>query len=373
MATPETNELSGPSLRSAPSVRVVIASDSKRGHENQSRVLARMLGDTEPLIMRLRNPEGGIAERILRARFALPGPQSLSQSEAAALVRLHLKPESPDEFRNFAAEVGKHRAGYRVFTVSTGTPPGTMNLLLARLLGAEPLCVMTPSMLPRKLFRLMVVPEHDLKAGYVPVNVLTTPLALSYYDQSAADLQANQLIQDAGLTRSKAYWAIAIGGPSKSVKWNEEEFKQELLRIVSDATRKGSRLLITTSRRTTRATSEFAQSAAAGHTDYFLDASTDSRNPLPGFYELSDTVAVTDDSYSMICEAIQAGFAPKLMEVGSQNLKLNKAISKLVESGLAEPSPEYNYMAEIRRRSRQTPNAEYNQLRGEVRKRFQLD
>src|SRR5438552_413274 len=109
-------------------VRVVIATDGKPGHQNQSRVLARMLGDTEPLLLRLRQPEGSFVERYLRTRFFLFGTNWLSQRTAARLVPKLLRPEDPAAFRRFAHEVGKHRADYRVFTVSSGTPAGTLNL-----------------------------------------------------------------------------------------------------------------------------------------------------------------------------------------------------------------------------------------------------
>jgi len=336
-------------------------------------VLARMLGDTEPLLMRLRNPEGGLAERLLRARFALLGPRSLSQSEAAALVRQQLKPESPEDFRDFATDVGKHRADYRVFTVSTGTPPATMNLLLARLLGAEPLCVMTPSMLPRRLFALMIVPQHDLLGNWTHKNVLATTLALAYHDQAAAEMQASQLAKESDIDRSKAYWALAIGGPSKSVRWSEEDFKQEFLRLIKSVKEAQAALLITTSRRTTEATTQFAKSAGKECTDFFLDAKSDSRNPLPAFYELAHEMAVTDDSFSMICESIQAGFAPKLLKVGSQSYKLKHAVSRLAQLGLVEAGPNFYHGIEPSRFGTREPNLLYERLRAEIRAYLELE
>src|SRR5438552_1110008 len=131
-----------------PEVRVVISSDGKRGHEVQSRVLARILGDSEPLFMRLRNPEGGWGETLLRVAFAIRGQWRIPKHAAGERVRELLRPASPAAFRDFSREIGKHREDYRIFTVSAGTPPATGNLLLAHLLDAEPVCVMTPSMAP---------------------------------------------------------------------------------------------------------------------------------------------------------------------------------------------------------------------------------
>ena len=63
--------------------RCVIISDTKRGHENQSRVLARMLGDSDPLVMNLRPRirNGGLAELSLRIRMALLGGKAFDAEE----------------------------------------------------------------------------------------------------------------------------------------------------------------------------------------------------------------------------------------------------------------------------------------------------
>ena len=45
----------------------------------------------------------------------------------------------PGSLPRFFNGDGRSREDYRIFTVSTGTPPATGNLLLARLLDAEPL------------------------------------------------------------------------------------------------------------------------------------------------------------------------------------------------------------------------------------------
>ncbi len=81
-------------LQTALPVRVVIASDAKRGHENQSRVVARMLGDREPLVLHLR-PR--IEELPLRLRLALFGPRRAQQPCARrSLCGACLQPEHPE-------------------------------------------------------------------------------------------------------------------------------------------------------------------------------------------------------------------------------------------------------------------------------------
>jgi mitochondrial fission protein ELM1 len=366
-----------------PTVRVVIASDGKRGHENQSRVLARMLGDTEPLIMHLRNPEGGLAERLLRARFALLGPPSLSQRETAALVRTHLKPESPDEFRDFATDIGKHRANYRVFTVSTGTPPATMNLLLARLLDAEPLCVMTPSMLPRKLFRLQIVPQHDV-GGKAPENVVTHPLALSYFDQQRAEHIASIVLKESKLGSGTNFLAFAIGNISAWPDPIEEVFTA----VREIALKHSYKLLLTTSRRTSplhmNLLKEFVTDKNPGLVAHLVDAAVNPLNPLPGYYELAERVLVTGDSFSMVCESIQAGHQP-VVDVRQSSAKLRRSLKLLAAGGLIQSLDTSKFAGNVGLLTGYParwagtpgrifePNQFYNQLRNEIRARLGLD
>jgi len=150
-----------------------------------------MLGDLNPLMMQLRPSvkDGGFAEVMLRLRFAWFGNASLRQADAAGLVRSMLKPESGEEFRKFAAAASAKGAGHpRIFTVSSGTPSATMSLLLARLLSAQAVVNMTPSLLPRRRFDLNIVPEHDLASRPAGSdNVVATPLALGYHDRAAAE------------------------------------------------------------------------------------------------------------------------------------------------------------------------------------------
>jgi mitochondrial fission protein ELM1 len=354
------------------SVRVVICTDGKRGHENQSRVLARMLGDTEPLVMRLRNPEGGWGETLLRAAFTLRGNWRMPVRSAGERVRELMRPRDTAEFREFSQQVGRHRADFRIFTVSTGTPPATGSLLLSKLFAAEPLCVMTPSLLPRRLFALQIVPPHDVKGEVLP-NVLQHPLALSYFDQPAAEFQAVQLRSELGMKKSERLWGVAIGGPSKSVVWSQSVFEDQLRRLVTRASAAGVKLLITTSRRTPEEATEFARQATADSCAYFLDAQRDKSNPLPAFYELCEAMAVTADSFSMVCEAIQAGFCPYLLQPKEIKTKLARGLHALQQLGLLELDSRTNESEREMTMCRAEPNRFYNELRAEVRDRLNLD
>jgi len=362
--------------------RCVIISDTKRGHENQSRVLARMLGDSEPLTMLLQPPvrEGGPAELMLRLRLRGRGRSALTRRQAQQLVRRYLRPESPVEFRAFAEEVQAQRNELALFTVSTGTPPATFGLVLARMLGAQSVVNMTPSLIPRARFDLNIVPAHDVRGTATPpAKVIVTRLALGFHDRRAAELLAAELAREHQLARSERYWGVAIGGPSKACPWAGDRVLDELAQLHGLARGEGARLLVTTSRRTPPhclnwLKKHYGNSPQLG---YFLDASADPLNPLPAFYELSERLFITGDSFSMLSEAVHAGHVPVVLRVrhGQAPGKLGRALNALEQAGLAVLG---DTGAELPARvppvpARHEPNTHYAELRRAVRYKLGLD
>jgi len=364
--------------------RCVIVSDGKRGHENQSRVLARMLGDESPLLMLLRQRyrEGGLSEALLRLSLALRGPGTLSKRRAARLVARWLEPETKYGFRDFANEVATAQGGLRLFTVSTGTPPATLSLVLARMLGAESVVNMTPSLLPRRHFSLSIVPAHDLPAGEaVPPGVVVTRLALGYHDAAAAEFMAGQLCLERQLERDGRYWGVAIGGPSAACPWAGDRVLDELAALHGLARGEGAQLLVTTSRRTPPHCLGWLRShyLASPQVPYFLNAAEDPFNPLPALYELCERIFVTGDSYSMICEAVHAGHRPVVLRtrVGGVPGKLGRALAALAEAGLAvydDDSAERELPERLSGTTpmRGEPNVEYRRVAAAVRAHFGL-
>jgi mitochondrial fission protein ELM1 len=291
-----------------------------------------MLGVEEPLVMHLRPhcKDGGLAEFLLRMRLRRRGARVIKQQQAGEIVKTMLKPESADSFRDFVKEVAERRVGAEhrsaqldspgrpvlspdnIFTISTGTPPATFNLVLARLLGARSITNMTPSLLPLRHFDAAVLPEHDLHSNFrMASNTLVTPLALGYHDELQAHFLAQQLAAEYGFEPAGRYVGLALGGPSKRSFWNPAFMLEWLEDLLEHSSASGSKLLATNSRRTPQwCTDWLKKQRASGRIAAFVDAFEDSRNPLPAFYELCWQIHVSADSISMISEAVQAGHRP---------------------------------------------------------------
>lgn len=361
----------------ASSIRVVIISDQKRGHENQSRVVARMLGDDEPLLMLLRH---GANELPLRLLLSALGPNVLRRAAAAAMVRKLLQPEDVQAFRSLATDVRDLQGRLRLFCVSTGTPPATLCLVTARLLDCPAVVNMTPSLLPRRLFALNIVPRHDLSATQLqrlPANVIAESLALGYHDSVAAKHLAARLKGEHGLGEGRRYVGLAVGGPSKACPWPDQRILQQLQQLLDQVRQAGVQLLVTTSRRTPpwclSWLLEHYQDRAV--VPYFLDASNDPLNPLPAFYELCESIFVTEDSFSMVCEALHAGHRPRLLRAGElpDRGKLARAYLQLGYA-LDNATQEASRIGESSAAGMRSPaNIDYERLRTEVRARLGLE
>lgn len=299
-----------------------------------------MLGDENPLIMLLRPSvkEGGWQELLLRLKLRMGGRNRFSLAQAASLVKTYLQPEDNRAFRDFSLMVKPGPDRPQMFTVSSGTPPATFNLIMAAMLRSKAIVNMRPSMLPLGHFDLAILPAHDLRNQAAPPNVTLTPLALGHFNETAAQHLASQLCRDHGLDPSGKFFGVAIGGPSKACRWDGDRILDELAALRGLAKGEGAKLLVTTSRRTPEWCLAWMMEHYKGREPlgYFLDANTDTLNPLPAFYELAERMFVSGDSFSMVSEAVQAGHQPLVLKVQPAMTagKLGWALNNLEQAGM---------------------------------------
>ena len=258
--------------------------DAKAGHENQTRGLVRALGD------------GHSTEThwIQAARAARPWLHALAG-------RYPSGDALPDPHVHIGAGHGVHMA----------------MLLARRARGGRIVVLMRPS-LPRAWFDVCVVPEHDGIAG---ANIITTRGALNVIVPGKA--------QDprAGL--------ILIGGPSRHYGWSDTDMVQQ----VTDIVRQDASIFwtLTTSRRTPAPTVALLQAIAA--TNLTVVPYTDTDGPwLPRELARAARVWVSEDSVSMVYEALTAGAATGLIMVTRRRAsRLSRGIDALIRDGLVTP------------------------------------
>lgn len=237
-----------------------IVGDGKPGHENQSRGLAEALGrlracQTEYIPL----PAGGWWRRW----------RGLNES-----VRELARPG---------------------LIIGAGHATHLPLLLLARKRKARSVVLMKPS-LPLRWFDLCLAPEHDFPAT-PPANVVTTLGAL------------NRVAFDAAAPRAGGL--LLVGGPSGTHGWDQRAMLEQLARVTAGAS--DGDWWLTTSRRTPAGMADALRERLPA-VRVFSHEQTD-RDWLPRRLAQASEVWVTEDSVSMVYEALSSGARVGLLEV----------------------------------------------------------
>ena len=259
--------------------------DGKPGHENQSLGLAQA---TE--------------SRTETRRFDIAAPSFLSNLGYWMQGRFPPASSLPSPDLIFAAGHATHLAA----------------LAARRTHGGRVVVLMRPS-LPLGWFDLCLIPEHDRPSRRN--NVILTR-------------GAPNPVRPGGVHASQQ-GLILIGGPSRHHGWNEAGIVGQVEEIIRRQPDKHFRL--TTSRRTPAMILELLKSLASPR---FEIVPWDRTAPGWVAHELSEAgqVWVSEDSVSMIFEALTSGAAIGLLEVPRQNPgRVTGGIDNLIRDGLVVP------------------------------------
>ena len=193
-------------------------------------------------------------------------------------------------------------------------------LWLARKHRAKSIVLMKPS-LPMSWFDLCIAPSHDFPDGGSRPNLILTRGAI------------NRIVPGTGEKPGKL---ILIGGPSKTHGWDGEA----LLSALAEITAAGSWLL-TDSRRTPAGFLDQIRQRLPT-IEVFPHQET-APDWLPGKLAAAAEVWVTEDSVSMIYEALTSGAKVGLLPVPrlKAESRVLKGIDSLVEDGFLKPFAEW--------------------------------
>ena len=271
-------------------------SDSKAGHDNQSRGLIEAL-------QRLR-PWEVVELQPLPAGLAL----------AAAL-------RAPPAWRSLPRPGLLVGAGHR----------NHLSLLAARRSrGGKIVVLMRPS-LPLGFFDLCLIPEHDSPPPRA--DVLATRGALNRI-QASATLQS-----DRGL--------LLIGGPSAHFGWDDAGLHHQIAAIL--AATPEVRWTLTTSRRTP-ATFLAGLKSGSGPSLTVVPVVETGPDWLPAQLARSAQAWVTADSVSMVYEALTAGAAVGVLEVPRKRLsRISRGLEGLAGQGWVTPFASWRQSAGLPR------------------------
>ena len=244
--------------------KVLILSDGKPGHLNQSLAFARLLQlDYDLVDCRCRN------------RWAKAASYLLDRLGVHTAALFHVGPHGPQ---------------YKA-VISAGSETYYANKVLAARLKAKAVAIMLPSGY-RLDYDLIVAQEHDRPPQRT--NLLCLPVNLAAPSpQGVVDFVAGQ--QSVG---------VIIGGPSRHFDLSLEQLREQLESIFSLFP--AADLVATTSRRTPPEVEELVAGLPFRRSVLF---NREPINPIPDFLAHCKTVFVTGDSTSMVSEAVSFGQA----------------------------------------------------------------
>jgi uncharacterized protein len=241
---------------------VLILSDGKPGHVNQSVAFARLLGlsyEIRPVAFR---------RRICKALSYLYDRRGILT----------------DTLFRIEGDVPECWA-----VVSAGSATYYANRVTARRMNARSIAIMLPQGY-RYDFDLIVAQEHDCPPQRS--NILSLPVNLSY-------------VIPAGLVRpdpANRYVSLVVGGTNTEFKMEPEPLERAIVDIFERFPK--HQILVATSRRTPEAVEKMLEQHPFAEKFFY---SRNPANPIPDFLAFSEYAFITADSTSMISEAVTFG------------------------------------------------------------------
>jgi mitochondrial fission protein ELM1 len=281
--------------------KLLIVTDGKAGHENQSKAFCRALGYDYDCV---------------RVRY----PTRLRKSLSYAADRFNLL--AP---RLFELE---ETDGFYDAVVCTGSTAFYPGKVAARRRGIPVAAVLYPGGYRLSTFDCILAPAFDQPPELpnivrVPVNLTATDAA--FYEAGVAAFRQRHAPRGAAA-------AVIVGGPNANAALTPAFMRRELDRVF--AATEGRERWVTTSRRTPPE----VEAVVDGYPfDYKLIYSRDTFNPIPAFVSLCETLFVTSDSTGMISEAVTRGAAGVeiLMNLTDADCKFGRFIRGLEAEGAA--------------------------------------
>ena len=270
--------------------KVIVLTDGKAGHENQSKAFARALGlDFQLVPVKFKSP----FHKMLSYLFDRLGIRTVGLLQG---------------LESFNAETQRRREGGAresshpgVVVIGTGSGTFYAAKALARRLGAKCGVVLYPRGYQLSTFDCILAPTFDNPAKLpnvveIPANLVANDA--DFYEKGVAAFKERYQGETDNLV------GVIVGGPNKCSSMTVEWMKSRLDEIF--AANKGAQLCVTTSRRTPADVEALVDSYPWS---YKLIYSKDHFNPIPAFVQLAKRLYVTAESTGMLSEACTFGSA----------------------------------------------------------------
>ena len=294
--------------KSTPDRSVLILSDEKAGHLNQS--LAFLEGIRQA---RKESPLGDLSgflhAQVVKVRYKNNFLKNVLKI-AAHLFGRHIP------FRRRALKMTLKKSCYKEMmshyadlVVSCGTGLGAVNLMIAAENAAKSAVLMKPFQALRH-FDAVIAPKHDKikPAGNIFLTE-STPTTITPDLMRSEALSLERELGGPRLTEG-ARIGFLVGGDTDKIKFNQDHFRKILNQLLRYSSEQGAVLLATSSRRTPSWAEDILKEALSdpSRCPLLVIAKESNRaGVVTGILGLSDAVVVSGESVSMVSEAIASG------------------------------------------------------------------
>lgn len=280
-------------------MRVLIISDGRPGHYNQSLGIVSHLKGIEFNLIDIKF-RSKLRDNLLRVLMLLLGWMPMPDGLVASFLSIALSQKSLSEI--LACE------NYDVI-LSTGSSVAAVNLLMGKLIGAKTVVCTRPSPLGISYFDLAILPKHHWPwinrrniCKTVGVPNLITP----------EDIESRKKHLQSKLNLvAKGRVGVLLGGEDRYYTITQKTASKLLDTLLKVCDKIDGQIALTTSRRTPQAIEELARSQLGSRSRCVLlelaSKGAGIPDPVESIFSISDIIIVTEDSFSMVCEAASSG------------------------------------------------------------------
>ncbi len=287
-------------------MRAILLSDGKPGHYNQSLGVIERMPECEYhwIDVKFRSKQ---RDNLLRVLMRLFGGFRLPRWLIKACLHMALQQDILDEI--YAVEPD--------FILSTGSSVAAPNLLIGQLFDAKTVTCRRPSPVGIHHFDLAILPRMYWSRRN-RANICKTLGVPNRVRPEKLETQRNELQTDLDLSDQRRI-GVLIGGEDRYYTITETTALRLIEVLQQFATKWDSQLLLTTSRRTPLPVENLI-SKCLSNTQYcpilvLAHGENSLTDPVGTIFALSDVIIVTEDSFSMVCEAASSGKRVIILEV----------------------------------------------------------
>ncbi|MBI4040454.1 MAG: mitochondrial fission ELM1 family protein [Deltaproteobacteria bacterium] len=299
-------------------IECLILSDGRAGHVKQSQAITKLMALEQTREIKILYPSK-IHEYFFSCLMLIPWPHRFLK----LLLKLALKPSSFKE----ALE------GSENLIISAGASLNAPNIALRKLKSSKNIVLMKPTWGRASQYDLQIIPNHDV-ISQNRANTIRTLLTPSHFDPKQAEQAALELKRNYPLTDAPIV-SILIGGSTSKTSLTVSWMALFLKHLKTYLKQNSVQLLCTTSRRTPLPICTELEKNISSLPACKLLITDPSSNPIPNLIHamlyLSSQVWITQDSISMISEALYARKKPVVLQTQPHRSRKHETFLRSLE------------------------------------------